>query len=142
MPKLTESEKKQRGTLRKDRQAKPRRLEIIQREISDANQGMDDMRHNLSLAMTEIRLRGLMVKTKVLDSHGKPITTERVNPALKVYKEALAVIRSLKRYLILLQEEETQATAIKERLTAPRFVKPKPIWNTKEEKTDFNESQS
>lgn len=107
--KLTDAEKKARGTLRKCRIVAPRTLETVREEIAETEQALTDMRHVLSLALTQIRKRGLMIKTVVLDSHGQPVKTEKVNPALKVQKDALTSVRSLKRYLVLLREEENLA---------------------------------
>jgi hypothetical protein len=110
MQKMTFAEKKARGTLHKCRVAAPRTLETVRQEIEETEQALTDMRHVLALALAQIRKRGLMVTTKVLDSNGKGVRTEKLNPALKVQKDALSSVRSLKRYLVLLREEENLAS--------------------------------
>jgi hypothetical protein len=37
------------------------------------------------------------------------VTTEKLNPAFKVQREAMSAMKSLKRALVLLREEETLA---------------------------------
>ena len=109
MPRLTEAEKKARGTHKKCRTLVPRTLEIIRAEISDMEQAIDDMRYTLSLTVGEIRKKGLMVTLTVLDSHGAPVKVRKVNPALKIQKDAMASLRSLKRMVEFLREEEKLA---------------------------------
>jgi hypothetical protein len=119
MPRLTEEEKKARGTHKKCRTLVPRTLEIIRNEIADMEQATTDMRYVLSLTVGEIHKKGLMVTLTVLDSHGAPVKVKKINPALKVQKDAMASLRSLKRMVILLREEEALA-ATKEN-TASEF---------------------
>jgi hypothetical protein len=109
--KLTESAKKLRGTHRKSRVLVPRTLERIQSEILETEGLLGDIRFNLGLALDSIRKRGLTVKTVVLDSHGKPVKVEKINPALKIQREAVSSISSLKRQLVNLREEESLAAA-------------------------------
>ena len=109
MSRLTEAEKKARGTHKKCRTLVPRTLEIIRAEIADMEQAIDDMRYTLSLTVGEIRKKGLMVTLTVLDSHGAPVKVKTINPALKVQKDAMASLRSLKRMVEFLREEEKLA---------------------------------
>ena len=106
--KLTDAEKKARNAAQVP-DCCPAHSGNGREEIAETEQALTDMRHVLSLALTQIRKRGLMIKTVVLDSHGQPVKTEKVNPALKVQKDALTSVRSLKRYLVLLREEENLA---------------------------------
>jgi hypothetical protein len=110
-PKLTQFEKNARGTNQKCRALVPRTLEVIRAEIAEMEQAIDDMRYILSLTVGEIRKKGLMVTLTVLDSHGAPVKTKKVNPALKVQKDAMASLRSLKRMVDFLREEEGLAEA-------------------------------
>jgi hypothetical protein len=110
-PKLTQFEKNARGTNQKCRALVPRTLEIIRNELADMEQAIDDMRYVLSLTVGEIRKKGLMVTLTVLDSHGAPVKTKKVNPALKVQKDAMSSLRTLKRMVVLLREEEALADA-------------------------------
>jgi hypothetical protein len=111
MPHLTEAEKKARGTNQKCRAVTPRNLEIIRAELAGTQQALDDVRYVLSLTVREIRKHGLMVRATVLDSHGAPVKTKKVNPALKVQKDAMSSLRTLKRMVVLLREEEALAAA-------------------------------
>jgi hypothetical protein len=119
MARLTEAEKKSRGTHKKCRTLVPRTLEIIRNELADMEQAIGDMRYTLSLTVGEIRKKGLMVTLTVLDSHGAPVKVKKLNPALKVQKDAMASLRSLARMVVLLREEEALA-ATKEN-TASEF---------------------
>jgi hypothetical protein len=74
---------------------------------------IDDMHFVLSLTVGEIRKHGLMFTLTILDSHGAPVKTKRANPALKVQKDAMSPLRTLKRMVVLLREEEA-LTAAKE----------------------------
>jgi hypothetical protein len=111
MPRLTESERNARGTNQKCRVLVPRTLETIGVEIADMERAIDDMRFVLSLTVGEIRKHGLMVRLTILDSHGSPVKTKKVNPALKVQKDAMSSLRTLKRMVVLLREEEALAAA-------------------------------
>jgi len=46
-----------------------------------------------------------MVATQISDSHGKFTEVQRINPAVKVQREALRAISSLKRQILQLEEE-------------------------------------
>jgi len=109
MSRLTEAEKKARGTHKKCRTLAPRTLEIIRAEIADMEQAIDDTRYTLSLTVAEIRKHGLMVTMTVLDSHGAPVKVKKLNAAFKVQKDAMASHRVMKRMVVLLREEEALA---------------------------------
>jgi hypothetical protein len=109
MPRLTEAEKKARGTHKKCRALMPRTLEMIRAELADMEQAIDDVRYALSLTVAEIRKHGLMVIMTVLDSHGAPVKVRKLNLAFKVQKDAMASLRTLRRMVILLREEEKLA---------------------------------
>ena len=109
--KLTEKQKKARGTHQQSRALVPRTIERVCEEIADLQTILADMRYTLGLALDEIRERGLMVKTRVLDSNGQAVRVQKVNPAFKVQREAMSAIRSLKRQLAGLREEEELAAA-------------------------------
>jgi hypothetical protein len=111
MPRLTEAEKKARGTNQKCRVLVPRTLEIIRNEIAEMGRATEDLRFVLSLTVSEIRKHGLMVTLTILDSHGAPVKTKKLNPALKVQKDAMSSLRILKRMVVLLREEEALADA-------------------------------
>ena len=109
MPRLTEAEKEARGTARKYRALKPRTKKVIGAEIETIQQCLTDMQHNLVLAGQEIKTHGMYVELEVTDNNGTLQKVKKINPAFKVQKEALSALRSLKRHLTLLREEESLA---------------------------------
>ncbi len=111
MPRLTDAEKKVRGTAQKCRALKPRSKKVVSEEIQTIQQCLTDMQHNLVLAGQEIRTNGMYVEMQVTDNNGTLQTVKKINPAFKVQKEALSALKSLKRHLTLLREEESLAGA-------------------------------
>jgi hypothetical protein len=75
-------------------------------EIQDVTEALQAMRTNARLAAADIAKRGLTIKTKVTDNSGKLNTVERVNPMVRIQREALRSVASLKRQLAVLREEE------------------------------------
>jgi hypothetical protein len=94
--------KKETAVKTKKKQVKPAETS----EIQDVTEALEAMRTNARLAAADIAKRGLTIKTKVTDNNGKLNTVERVNPMVKIQREALRSISSLKRQLAVLQEEE------------------------------------
>lgn len=94
--------------------AKPKKLKPLAadpaQELADAQTALDAMRQNLKLATAEIAEKGLLVTTQIADSHGKFTTVERINPAIKVQREALRTIGVLKRQIEQLQKEVAAST--------------------------------
>jgi hypothetical protein len=74
-------------------------------ELSDAQEALAAMRQNLKLATQEIAKKGLLVQTVICDSHGKPVKVERINPSIKIQREALRAIGVLKKQIESLQKE-------------------------------------
>lgn len=107
-PRKSSKEKEARGTLRKAREHQRPRAADPQAELEDAREALEAMRQNLRMATAELRERGLMVQTTITDSHGKPVVVERLNPALKVQREAMRAITSLKKQIQQLEEETQQ----------------------------------
>jgi hypothetical protein len=79
-------------------------------ELQDATEALSIMRDNLRAATAELLKSGLMITTQIADSHGKFTKVQRVNPMLKVQREALRAIGALKRQIESLQKE-AQASA-------------------------------
>src|SRR5258708_40104212 len=117
--KLTQREKNARRTAQRCRAVEARSLATIQQEIRELEQIITDMNFNLSLAMKSVKADGIFVELVVTDSNGAFQKTKKLNPAFKIQKEALNALKSLKRQLVLLREEQTQAQD-KEKL-ADRF---------------------
>jgi hypothetical protein len=74
-------------------------------ELNDAQEALAMFKDNLRAATKELSKSGLMVKTQIADSHGKFTTVQRINPMLKVQREALRAIGMLKRQIAELQKE-------------------------------------
>lgn len=102
--KTTEQKRKQ-GTLKKRREATRKKSANPTTELQDACEALLAMQQNLKLATAAIAKKGLMISTMVADSHGKLCKVERLNPALKVQREAMRAITSLKKQIENLEEE-------------------------------------
>jgi len=101
----TKKEKELFGTLRKAREEARTKPSDPQSELQDAREALEAMKQNMRQATQQIAENGLMVVTQISDSHGKFTEVQRVNPALKVQREAMRAIKSLKRQIAELQEE-------------------------------------
>jgi hypothetical protein len=104
-PRKTKKEKQFNGTLRKAREAARAKPEDPQSELQDAREALEAMKQNMRQATQQIAEKGLMVATQISDSHGKFTEVLRVNPAIKVQREAMRAIKSLKRQIVDLHEE-------------------------------------
>jgi len=109
MAKLTDQEKKMKGTFRKVRALKPRGLKVIRAEIETVQQCITDMQYNLTEAGKAVRELGLMIETTITDNHGTAHVKKVVNPAINIQQKALSALKTLKRHMTLLQEEESLA---------------------------------
>lgn len=107
--KLTIAEKEARGTRQPCLDPKPRGLQEIREEMQDAIEGIAMMRANLTMAAQGIRSKGMYILSRATNNKGEVVTTERLNPAFKVQREAMAGLKTLKRALVLLREEEQLA---------------------------------
>jgi hypothetical protein len=105
------AEKKLRGTLKAAREAARTKAVDPATELADARETLESMRHNLRLAGAAIKQHGLTIKTVVFDTHKKPIVAERTNPALKIQREALRAISSLKQQIVILESEVEESGA-------------------------------
>jgi hypothetical protein len=93
------------GTLRKAREAARTKPSDPQTELEDAREALESMKQNMRQATQQIAENGLMVLTQIADTHGKFKGVLRLNPAVKVQREAMRAIKSLKRQIAELQEE-------------------------------------
>jgi hypothetical protein len=103
---LTIAEKEARGTREKHMDPRPRDLAEIREEIADAIEGLADMRANLKMAGQGIRSKGMYLPIKTTNNQGNTVEREALNPAFKVQREAMTAIKNIKRFLVLLREEE------------------------------------
>ncbi len=102
---MTKKEKELNGTLRKAREEARTKPSDPHSELQDAREALEAMKQNMRQATQEISAKGLMVATQISDSHGKFTEVQRINPAVKVQREALRAISSLKRQILQLEEE-------------------------------------
>ncbi len=107
----TKKQKELLGTLRKAREEARTKPSDPQSELQDAREALEAMKQNMRQATQQIAEKGLMVATMIADSHGKFTEVQRVNPAVKVQREAMRAIKSLKRQIVEL-EEEIRATPV------------------------------
>jgi len=106
--KLTVGEKKAKGTHQKSRDA-IRPLAEVQTDIEEALESLGDMRFNLREAGKAIRAEGVLILVVTRSNDNKEVTTKKLNPACKLQREMLTSIKSAKRALVLLREEEQLA---------------------------------
>ena len=117
MQKLTEAEKKARGTARKSRALKPRKRSEIRSDMHSTEACIQDMQHNLTEATKEIRTLGMFIETTVTDNNGVAHVVRKLNPAYKIQKDAMQLMKQLRRQLVMLREEEAAATVTEEKST-------------------------
>ena len=116
--KLTDAEKQARGTARKGRALKPRKRSEIRADIHEAEICITDMQHNMTEATKSIRTDGMFINTVVTDSSGTAHVTRKLNPAFKIQKDAMTMLRQQRRYITMLREEEAAATTKEEEKNA------------------------
>jgi hypothetical protein len=104
---LTTAEKQARGTHErcKDR---TRSLETILAEVSEVEESLDDMQFNLREAGKAIRSEGVLIDV-VARSSGQEVRTKKLNPACKLQRDMLSAIKSVRRALVILGDEQERA---------------------------------
>jgi SpoVK/Ycf46/Vps4 family AAA+-type ATPase len=107
MPALRKSKKEKalNRTLRQDREAARTKPSNPKTELEDAREALEAMKQNMRQATQQIAEQGLMVTTQIVNSHGKFTEVQRLNPAVKVQREAMRAIKFLKRQIAELEEE-------------------------------------
>lgn len=106
--KLTVAEKEARGTLQNCRVV-VRALEEVRTEIKETEECLEDMRFNLREAGKAIKREGVLVDVITRSNDNKEVRTKKLNPACKLQREMLVSIKSAKRALVILREEEQLA---------------------------------
>jgi len=105
----TTEEKKLNGTLQECRETmrkeKAAAIEDPVSELAECIEVLEAMRRNQRLATADIRKRGLMVTTIAHDNNGTARTVERINPSVKVQREAVRACASLRKQIAALREE-------------------------------------
>jgi hypothetical protein len=92
-------------TFKKSREAARKKPANPEQELADCREALEAMKQNLRLATADIASRGLLVETAVTDSHGKVSKVDRINPSLKIQREAMRAINNLKKQITGLEEE-------------------------------------
>jgi DNA-binding ferritin-like protein len=105
-PRKTKREKELLGTLRKAREEARTKSSDPQSELEDAREALEAMKQNMRQATHLLAEKGLMVTTQIANTHGKFTEVQRVNPAVKVQREAMRAIKSLKKQIAELEEEK------------------------------------
>lgn len=127
MQKLTEAEKKARGTQQRCRKVKARKRSEIRADLANVNQCIVDMQFNLTESTKEIRTLGMFIEMGVTDNNGTMHVARKLNPAFSIQKQAMTMLRQLRRNAVMLREEEADATATEDKTTndaAHQFRKP------------------
>jgi hypothetical protein len=93
-------------TFKKSREEARKKPANPEEELADCREALEAMKQNLRLATADIAQRGLLVETAVTDSHGKVSTVDRINPSIKIQREAMRAISNLKKQIAGLEEEE------------------------------------
>jgi hypothetical protein len=93
-------------TFKKSREEARKKPANPEQELADCREALEAMKQNLRLATADIASRGLLVETVVTDSHGKVSKVDRINPSLKIQREAMRAINNLKKQIAGLEEEE------------------------------------
>lgn len=102
---LTIAEKQAKGTHQRNRDT-TRPLVEVRAELQDTLDCIDMMRDNLTMAADGIKTKGMYLLARATNNKGEVVTTEKLNPAFKVQREAMSALKSLKRAAVLLREEE------------------------------------
>jgi hypothetical protein len=70
---------------------------------------LEDMRFNLRESGKAIRAEGVRIDIVTRNNGGNEVRTKKLNPACKLQKDMLSAIKNIKRFLVLLREEEQTA---------------------------------
>jgi hypothetical protein len=92
-------------TFKKFREQARKKPANPEQELADCREALEAMKQNLRLATADIAERGLLVETAVTDSHGKISKVDRINPSIKIQREAMRAINNLKKQIAGLEEE-------------------------------------
>jgi|SRR6267378_3949325 len=113
--KLSEREKKARGTAQKCRAVEARSLRTIRREIRELRRAIADQQFNLNLARKSVQADGILIEVLVTSSNGRFEKTRRLNPAFKIQAQSMSALRSLTRQFDFLCEELDTAEAVQQK---------------------------
>jgi hypothetical protein len=109
--KLSEREKKSKGTAQRCRAREARSLRVIRREMRELRQVIKDMVFNVRLARKCIRADGTLIETLVTNSNGEFQKSRKLNPSFKIQMDAMTALKSLNRQMDFLCEEREAAEA-------------------------------
>ena len=103
--KLSDSEKKVKGTAQRCRARQARPLRVIKREMRELRRVISDMIFNVRLARKCIRADGTLIEVLVTDSNGGFAKSRKLNPSFKVQMDAMTALKSLNRQMDFLADE-------------------------------------
>jgi hypothetical protein len=109
MPKvrMTDTEKRQRGTFQSAKATKVRGLADVQADIAQAQETLESLQLTAREAAKSIRKLGVVVPT------GRGATsTVKPNPCVRIQSWSLGAIRTMQRDLVFLREEEELAQSL------------------------------
>jgi hypothetical protein len=109
--KLSDSEKKIRGTAQRCRARQARPLRVIKREMRELRRAIQDMIFNVRLARKCIRADGTLIEVLVTNSNGGFEKTRKLNPSFKIQMDAMTALKSLNRQMDFLSDELDAAEA-------------------------------
>lgn len=107
--KLSQKEKKLRGTSRRCRVIGPRSLSVINSDLHEVRRVIADLQYNVVLARKSVRTDGVLIETTVTDNHGHFAKAKKLNPAFKVINDSLKLLKSFNRQFQLLTDERELA---------------------------------
>jgi hypothetical protein len=105
---LTAREKDARGTRDRSKE-RTRALATILAEVAEVEESLDDMQFNLREAGKAIRREGVLIDVVARNSSGQEVRTKKLNPACKLQRDMLSAIKSARRALVILADEQERA---------------------------------
>jgi hypothetical protein len=109
--KLSEREKKNKGTAQRCRAREARSPRVIRREMRDLRLVIKDMVFNVKLARKCIRVDGTLIEVLITNSNGEFEKSRKLNPSFKIQMDAMTALKSLNRQMDFLSEELDAAEA-------------------------------
>lgn len=105
---LTAGEKDARGTRDRSKE-RTRAIAIILAEVAEVEESLNDMQFNLREASKAIRREGVLIDVVARNSSGQEVRTKKLNPACMLQRDMLSAIKSARRALVILADEQERA---------------------------------
>jgi hypothetical protein len=109
-PRLTQNEKRLRGTLQASRVAQPRTIPEIEIAITEATELIESLSFVLQQAKDAIRRDGIQSVVTARNNKNETTTSTKLNPSVKLLLDVPGKIRLARRELVILKEELETAT--------------------------------